>query len=65
MGDERSNAGSDFNSSWDLNVVPICPRCGCQECYALDDQRVECFHCHEVFIHPVLVPTAPELEEAA
>lgn len=40
---------------WDLNVVPVCPRCGSGECYALDEQRVECFRCHEVFIHPVLV----------
>ena len=63
MAEESRNAGKDFQSGWDLNVVPICPRCGSQECYALDAQRVECFQCHEVWVHPVLVPTAPDLLE--
>ncbi|CAN5459181.1 hypothetical protein BH20VER3_BH20VER3_00560 [soil metagenome] len=50
--------------SCELNVVPVCPRCGSGECYALDELRVECFQCHEIFLHPVLIDSIAE-EKAA
>lgn len=49
--------------SLEVNSPAICPRCQSGDClYQIDEQKVQCSGCGEVFIHPVLID---ELEEAA
>jgi ribosomal protein S27E len=42
--------------SYELNSWPVkCPKCEGSDCRQLDEAKVECLDCGEVFVHPVLV----------